>query len=56
MARNKEKAEGPAVPCPVALDDSSKAKVGPGDPSRQLWRTLQQRFVVDVSRWETESL
>jgi hypothetical protein len=59
MARSKEKAEGRAVLCPVALDDAWKAKVeakgGPGDPSRQLWRTLGQKLVVDFSRWETEA-
>ena len=59
MARSKEKAEGRAVLCPVALDDAWKAKVeakdGPGDPSRALWRTLQQKLVVDFSGWETKS-
>jgi hypothetical protein len=44
MARSKEKAEGRAVLCPVALDNAWKTKVeakdGPGDPNRQLWRTL----------------
>ncbi len=59
MARVKERAEGRAVLCPVALDDAWKTKVdaktGPGDPSRQLWRTLGQKLVVDFSRWETEA-
>lgn len=54
MARNKEKAAGRAVLCPVALDDAWKAKVeaqgGPGDPSRPLWRTLTQKLVVDFSK------
>ena len=59
MARSKEKAEGRAVLCPVALDDTWKTKVeakdGPGDPSRQLWRTLQQKLVVDFSGWRTKA-
>jgi hypothetical protein len=50
MARNKEKAEGRAVLCPVSLDDTWKAKVeakaGPGDPSRQLWQTLKQKLAL----------
>jgi len=57
MARNKEKAEGRAVLCPVALDDAWKAKVdakdGPGDAGRALWRTLTQKLVVDFSTWKT---
>jgi uncharacterized protein YjbI with pentapeptide repeats len=59
MARNKEKAEGRAVLCPVALDDAWKAKVdakgSPGDPSRQLWRTLHQKLVLDFSGWTTKA-
>jgi hypothetical protein len=59
MARAKEKAEKRAVLCPVALDDAWKAKVdakgGPGDPSRQLWRTLTQKLVVDFSGWKTKA-
>jgi uncharacterized protein YjbI with pentapeptide repeats len=58
MARKKEREQGRAVLCPVALDDSWKQKVaidgGPGDPSRQLWRTLAQKLVVDFSNWETD--
>jgi hypothetical protein len=58
MARKKEKEETRAVLCPIALDDSWKLKVsavdGPGDPSRHLWRTLQQKLVVDFSRWEAD--
>jgi hypothetical protein len=54
MARAKEKAEGRAVLCPVALDDAWKAKVAakdkPGDPSRPLWRTLTQKLIVDFSK------
>jgi uncharacterized protein YjbI with pentapeptide repeats len=55
MARNKEKAEARAVLCPISVDDAWKAKIkaGPGEPSRQLWRTLQQKLVVDFSRWKT---
>jgi uncharacterized protein YjbI with pentapeptide repeats len=59
MARTKERAEGRAVLCPVALDDAWKSKVaakdGPGDPSRQLWRTLQQKLVIDFTRWNTKA-
>jgi uncharacterized protein YjbI with pentapeptide repeats len=59
MARTKEKAEGRAVLCPVALDDAWKAKVdakdSPGDPSRQLWRTLGQKYVLDFSHWKTKA-
>jgi hypothetical protein len=47
------------VLCPIALDDAWKAKVAaedtPGDPSRVLWRTLQQKLVVDFSRWKTRA-
>ena len=59
IARNKEKSEGRAVLCPVSLDDAWKAKIeanyGPGDPCRQLWRTLQQKLVVDFSQWKTKA-
>ena len=59
MARSKEKAEGRAVLCPVALDDTWKTKVeakdGPGDPNRQLWRTLKKDLVVDFSGWKTKA-
>jgi uncharacterized protein YjbI with pentapeptide repeats len=59
MARQKEKAEGRAVLCPVALDDAWKTKVeakdSPGDPSRQLWRTLQQKVILDFSGWKTKA-
>jgi uncharacterized protein YjbI with pentapeptide repeats len=59
MARAKERAEGRAVLCPIALDDAwlvkVEAKSGPGDPSRQLWRTVQQKLVVDFSRWKTRA-
>jgi uncharacterized protein YjbI with pentapeptide repeats len=59
MARQKEKAEGRAVLCPVALDDAWEAKVdasdGPGDPSRPLWRTLTQKLVMDFSPWKTKA-
>jgi TIR domain len=57
MARRKEKAEKRAVLCPVSLDDAWETKVAandaPGDPSRVLWRTLEQKFVVDFSGWES---
>ena len=57
MARNKEKDQRRDVLCPIALDETWKKKVdaeaGPGDPSRHLWRTLQQKFIVDFSGWET---
>jgi TIR domain len=59
MARRKEKDEGRAVLCPVTLDDAWKAMVnagdGPGHPSRVLWRTLQQKLVMDFSAWKTEA-
>jgi uncharacterized protein YjbI with pentapeptide repeats len=59
MARQKEKAEGRAVLCPVALDDAWKTKLdasgGPGDPSRALWRTLQTKLVMDFSPWKTKA-
>ena len=59
MARSKEREEDRAVLCPIALDDAWKAKVeaknSPGDPSRQLWRTLQQKLVIDCSRWKTKA-
>jgi hypothetical protein len=42
-----------------ALDDAWKAKTAtkdrPGDPSRQLWRTLQQKLVVDFHGWKTKA-
>ncbi len=59
MARAKEKVEGRAVLCPLALDDAWNAKVsakdGPGDPSRQLWRTLTQKLILDFSEWKSGS-
>jgi hypothetical protein len=59
IARDKERDENRAVLCPVSLDDTWKAKVEakgkPGDPSRKLWRTLEQKFVVDFSGWKTKS-
>jgi hypothetical protein len=59
MARRKEKDEKRAVLCPIALDDAWKAKVEakdtPGDPSRALWRTLQQKLAVDFSGWKTKA-
>jgi uncharacterized protein YjbI with pentapeptide repeats len=59
MGRQKEKDEGRAVLCPIALDDSWKVKVkasgGSGDPNRQLWLTLTQKLVMDFSSWKTEA-
>jgi len=59
MAREKEKAEGRPVLCPIALDDSWKVKVeakgSPGDPSRQLWRTLTQKLILKFPRRKTKS-
>jgi hypothetical protein len=59
MARQKEKAEKRAVLCPICLDDAWKAKVAakdtPGDPSRPLWRMLQQKLVVDFHGWKTKA-
>ena len=57
MARQKEKAENRDVICPIALDDAWKSKIEAketsGDPSRWLWRTLQQKYVVPFHGWET---
>ena len=59
MARQKEEAGKRAVLFPISLDGAWKAKVAakdtPGDPSRPLWRTLQQELVVDFSGWESEA-
>jgi len=59
MARQKEKAEKRAVLCPIALDDTWKSKTAakdtPGDPSRPLWRPLQQKLVVDFHGWKTKA-
>ena len=45
--------------CPIALDDAWKQKIGNQRQSagsrRQLWRTLQQKLVVDFSQWTTEA-
>ncbi|MFH1931026.1 MAG: toll/interleukin-1 receptor domain-containing protein [Pseudomonadota bacterium] len=45
IARKKEKEEKREVICPVALDDSWKAKIK-GDP---LWRQVAKYFVLDFS-------
>ena len=54
MARAREKADGRAVLCPIALDDAWKDKVAakdkPGDPNRALWRTLTSKLIVDFSK------
>jgi hypothetical protein len=59
MGRQKEKAEGRQVLCPIALDDSWRSKLSakdsPGDPSRQLWRTLEQKAILDFSKWKTKA-
>jgi hypothetical protein len=57
MARKKEKEQGRAVLCPLSLDDAWKEMIaasdGPGHPSRQLWRTLQQKLILDFSGWDS---
>jgi len=57
MARDKEKVQERPVLCPLALDDIWKEKLAakdrPGDPSRHLWRTLQQKLVLDFSGWDS---
>ena len=59
MARQKEKEGKRAVLCPIALDDAWKSKMAakdtPGDPSRPLWRTLQQKLVMDFHGWKTKA-
>ncbi len=47
--RKKEKEEKRDVLCPIALDDSWKAKTE-GDV---LWRQLKKKNVLDFSRWQT---
>jgi hypothetical protein len=57
MARRKENEENRDVLCPVALDDSWKAKLlGDETPNRQLWHTLTHKDIVDFSQWETDTL
>ncbi len=51
MARQKEKAEGRDVLCPIALDDSWKQKVA----ADVLWRQLSKKNVLDFSGWRTPS-
>src|SRR3712207_8073256 len=50
--------EGRPVLCPIALDDAWREKVdakgGPGDPSRALWRTLQEKLVVRSEEYTSE--
>jgi TIR domain len=57
MARDKENEQNRPVLCPIALDDSWKEKVGAkdgsGDSSRHLWRTLQQKLIIDFSGWDS---
>ena len=33
----------------------SEPKMVPGDPSRQLWRTLKRKLVVDFAPWKTKA-
>jgi hypothetical protein len=54
MARRKEKEENRDVLCPVALDDSWKAKVeNIESDDRQLWRTLTKKNILDFANWQT---
>jgi TIR domain/Pentapeptide repeats (8 copies) len=56
MARRKEKDENRDALCPVALDESWKAKVFSDDnPRRELWITLAQKNILDFSGWKTKS-
>jgi uncharacterized protein YjbI with pentapeptide repeats len=50
MAHKKEKEEGRDVLCPVALDNSWKAKV----EDDVLWRQLKKKHVLDFSAWKTK--
>jgi len=52
MARRKEKEEHRAVLCPIALDDSWKAKMEPTQPNRALWLTIKQKLVIDFTEWD----
>jgi len=53
-ARKKEKDTGRDVLCPVALDDSWKAKLEqPG--SAVLWRQVKAKNVLDFSKWKTKA-
>jgi uncharacterized protein YjbI with pentapeptide repeats len=56
MARRKENEEDRDVLCPVALDESWKAKVfGDETPNRQLWQTLIHKNILNFSQWETDA-
>ncbi len=50
-ARGLEKERGSDVLCPVALDDSWRAKTD-GDV---LWRQLRKKLVIDFSSWKTKA-
>ncbi len=55
MARAKEKRENRCVLCPVALDDSWRAKLEYETSDRQLWRVLTKMCIVDFSKWKTKA-
>ena len=50
-AREKEKREGRSVLCPVALDDSWKAKMD--DP---LWRQVKKNNVLNFAKWRSKDV
>ena len=56
MARRKEKEENRDVLCPVALDESWKAKAFDLETDdRALWRTLTHKNILDFSGWKTKA-
>lgn len=48
-ARKKEKSENRDVICPIALDDSWKAKV----EDNVLWGQIEKKNVLDFSGWQS---
>ena len=50
QARKKEKDEGRDVLCPIAVDDSWKAKMD--EPE---WAHLSKKLVLDFSKWKTKA-
>ncbi len=50
MARKKEREEHRDVLCPVALDDSWKAKM-----NDVLWRQVKKKNVLDFAKWKTKA-
>ncbi len=55
MARCKEKEQSRDVLCPIALDDSWKAKVQDKElDDRHLWRTLTKKNILDFSEWRSD--